>query len=318
VSEPIVPQSELCLPTAPGGVVPPSGESTSAALRRVEQELADAREELSVLRDAVPCGWCDGLGVAPAERFGRDPDGAPMVEEDGPCPEGCEIPAWLRIERDEAQDALVEVQAEMDERRAERDAARSALKTVGEQRDQARAELESARTELALIRRQRDTLRADLDRARNRAEAAERALTYRGEKSMTENTGGEGGSNAAADGIVSTVTPTIMDGTVVRWYRSEIAAETHRVMVSASRNGISVGEHLTNGEVTPGVMERAELVHELLRRKPDADLSGWATHRRERTFGGGLVRVGIPAAAVTPPGDDGRGTTGGTTRVGSR
>lgn len=37
---------------------------------------------------------------------------------------------------------------------------------------------------------------------------------------------------------------------------------------------------------------RAELVHQILRRKPDADLSGWATHRRQRAFGGELVRVG--------------------------
>jgi hypothetical protein len=92
--------------------------------------------------------------------------------------------------------------------------------------------------------------------------------------------------------VVCTVTPTIMDGTVVRWYRSETAAEHRWPMVSASRNGVLVGEHLTNGEVTPGIMDRAKLVHELLRRKPDADLSGWATHRRERTFGGDLVPVG--------------------------
>lgn len=91
--------------------------------------------------------------------------------------------------------------------------------------------------------------------------------------------------------VVCTVTPTIGDGTVVRWYRSEIAAETHHVMVSASRNGVLVGEHLTNGEVTPGVIERAELAHDLLRRNHDADLSGWATHRRDRVFGGNLVPV---------------------------
>lgn len=92
--------------------------------------------------------------------------------------------------------------------------------------------------------------------------------------------------------VVCTVTPTIMDGTVVRWYRSETAAEHNWVMVSASRNAVIVGEHLSNGEVTPGVMARARLVHELLRRKPDADLSGWATHRRARAFGGELVPVG--------------------------
>jgi len=107
--------------------------------------------------------------------------------------------------------------------------------------------------------------------------------------------GGEGGS-WRADNIVCTVSTTIDHGTVVCWYRSEIAAEHRWPMVSASRNGVKVGEHLSNGEVTPGVMARAELVHELLRRKPDADLSGWATHRRERTFGGDLVRVDAKGA----------------------
>lgn len=97
---------------------------------------------------------------------------------------------------------------------------------------------------------------------------------------------------AEIDGIVCTVASTIDNGTVVCWYRSEIAAEHRWVMVSASRNGVRVGEHLTRGEVTPGVMDRAELVHQILRRRPDADLSGWATHRRERVFGGDLVRCG--------------------------
>lgn len=91
--------------------------------------------------------------------------------------------------------------------------------------------------------------------------------------------------------IVCTVTPTIMDGTVVRWYRSEIAAEMHRVMVSASRNGVQVGEHLTNGEVPVEVMDRANAAHEMLIASSDADLSGWATHRRGPRLGSELVPI---------------------------
>jgi chromosome segregation ATPase len=105
-------------PFASGGIVRPSGEPTSAALRRVTAERDEALAALSRL----------GLALTKARH---------------------------------AIDAL-----KVDTAEARIDA------------DAARAELESARTELALIRRQRDTLRADLDRARNRAEAAERALTY--------------------------------------------------------------------------------------------------------------------------------------------
>jgi hypothetical protein len=91
--------------------------------------------------------------------------------------------------------------------------------------------------------------------------------------------------------IVCTVTPTIQDGTVVRWYRSEIAAETNRPMVSASRNGVEVGEHLVNGEVPSAVMADAAKVWVALQADKGADVSGWATHRREQVFGGGLVRI---------------------------
>lgn len=93
-------------------------KSTSARLREVERELAEAREELDelrALRDAIPCAWCDGVGVAPAERFGRDADGAPIRDEDGPCPEGCAVAPWLQAERNDAADDLRIARAERDE-----------------------------------------------------------------------------------------------------------------------------------------------------------------------------------------------------------
>jgi hypothetical protein len=46
------------------------------------------REHVTALPANV-CGWCDGSGVASEERFGRDGDGAPYVDGDQPCPEGC-------------------------------------------------------------------------------------------------------------------------------------------------------------------------------------------------------------------------------------
>ena len=97
------------------------------------------------------------------------------------------------------------------------------------------------------------------------------------------------------DDIVVTVSATIDHGTVVCWYRSERAAEQRWPMVSASAGWVRVGEHLTRAGLPEGVMARAQLVHDLLDRKPDADLSGWATHRR--TVLGDLERLKQPAGA---------------------
>lgn len=96
------------------------------------------------------------------------------------------------------------------------------------------------------------------------------------------------------DNIVVTVSTTIDHGTVVCWYRNVLAAEHRWPMVSASAGWVRVGEHLSNVELDPGVRARAKLVHELLRRRPDADLSGWATHRWVL---GGLERLPQPAGA---------------------
>lgn len=74
-------------------------EATERAL-----ELAEEVRDLRDLAEAMPCGWCDGTGVAPEERFGRDQDGAPVVDGPQPCPEGCEVVAWLNAERNDAAD----------------------------------------------------------------------------------------------------------------------------------------------------------------------------------------------------------------------
>lgn len=83
--------------------------------------------------------------------------------------------------------------------------------------------------------------------------------------------------------MIVTVTPTVMDGTVVRWYHNEDAAEYGREMVSASRNGVRVNGYLN--DVAADVLSAAQQAYETLRRDNRADVSGLATHRRSGMFG---------------------------------
>lgn len=136
------------------------GESTSVRLRRVEAEC----DELRAALDNLPCGDCWGLGIIPAEAFGRDADGAPERDEEAPCPEGCEIPAWLRAERNDAADdarLLAEAKRERDEALANADRmAKDHIKLL-DRNILVEAELASARTELSGLRAANDQLRAD-------------------------------------------------------------------------------------------------------------------------------------------------------------
>lgn len=92
--------------------------------------------------------------------------------------------------------------------------------------------------------------------------------------------------------IVCTVGPSVSDGTVVRWFRSEIAADSATVMVSASRTGVVIGDGLIDGQVPAAVLDRARLAHQVLAAGGSSDdLVSWATHRHERTFGGPVVPV---------------------------
>ena len=83
--------------------------------------------------------------------------------------------------------------------------------------------------------------------------------------------------------MIVTVTPTVMSGTVVRWYRSESAAERDAEMVSASRDGVHVSCYLH--EVPADLMEAARGAYEALRHDRRADLKHLATHRRRGMFG---------------------------------
>lgn len=80
--------------------------------------------------------------------------------------------------------------------------------------------------------------------------------------------------------MIVTVTPTIMDGTVVRWYAGEDAEDRGEELASASRNRAIVADGAPDS-----LRCTAESVHAELRRNRNADLSYLATHRRERLFG---------------------------------
>lgn len=84
---------------------------------------------------------------------------------------------------------------------------------------------------------------------------------------------------------VSVVTPTIMDGTVVRWYRNAADAEAVRPMASASRNRVQIDEHLIPVELLARVTDAAQGAHRELAGNRDADVRHYATHRHETPFG---------------------------------
>ena len=88
---------------------------------------------------------------------------------------------------------------------------------------------------------------------------------------------------------VVTVTPTVMDGTVVRWYETEREALHREPMISASRNGVLVTGFLH--EVPAEVLAAATAAFEALRADRNADLSHLATHRM-RILAGELEPIG--------------------------
>jgi hypothetical protein len=75
--------------------------------------------------------------------------------------------------------------------------------------------------------------------------------------------------------VIAIVTPTIMDGQVIRWYVGKNAAENGDEMLSASRNGIRVFVYLD--DVPDEVMRQAKAAYDTLRR--GGDVRHLATHR---------------------------------------
>lgn len=81
--------------------------------------------------------------------------------------------------------------------------------------------------------------------------------------------------------MIVTVAPTIMAGTVVRWYRDNdplACLPSIEPVASASRLGVRVGVFLH--DLPAEVMTAAQDAYETLRLDPDADLSDLATHRQ--------------------------------------
>jgi hypothetical protein len=76
---------------------------------------------------------------------------------------------------------------------------------------------------------------------------------------------------------VITVTPTVMDGTVVRWYTGELAAEQGRPLVSASRNGVMIHGDVYIHDLPTSWLEAAQDAH--VRIRAGQDVGGLATHR---------------------------------------
>lgn len=86
------------------------------------------------------------------------------------------------------------------------------------------------------------------------------------------------------DAPVVTVTTTIIDGTVVRWYRTVGQAENRRPVLSASRRGVRVhAEYLT--DLPPAWIDAAKAAHKRLSGSPDADVNDLATHRQRMVHG---------------------------------
>lgn len=99
-------------------------------------------------------------------------------------------------------------------------------------------------------------------------------------------------------GVCVTVTPTIGDGTVVRWYASEAAMDYMQPTISASRNGVlGHGGDYISGEV----FTAAWAAHQRLAQGLDVD--DLATHRRHGLMGPYERitdrRAGTPASTTT-------------------
>jgi len=78
--------------------------------------------------------------------------------------------------------------------------------------------------------------------------------------------------------VISAIYPTIMDGTVVRWYADE---DGEQQIASASRNAVE----FYVDDVPADVRDAAQAAHSELARRRDADVRHYATHRKKGLFG---------------------------------
>jgi hypothetical protein len=91
-------------------------------------------------------------------------------------------------------------------------------------------------------------------------------------------------------GPVVVATPTVLDGTVVRWYRSMAAYAHQQASVSASRARVSVhdDEYQT---LPPEWVALATDVHHQLARDPRANVDHVVTHQHRRALGDQLTPI---------------------------
>jgi hypothetical protein len=82
--------------------------------------------------------------------------------------------------------------------------------------------------------------------------------------------------------MIVTMTPTVLDGIVLRWYANE--DPTGQPAVTVSRNRIEV-----NAEVDMTVRDNATAAFRELSRNPTADVRHYATHLRTKH---GLTPIG--------------------------
>ena len=95
---------------------------------------------------------------------------------------------------------------------------------------------------------------------------------------------------------VITVTPTVMDGAVVRWYRSLHAAQHHRPTLSASRDGVTVHARFLT-DIPDQWIDAAKRAHRTLADVHGADLDYLATHRHRGVLNGPLEPVSLSEGA---------------------
>lgn len=90
---------------------------------------------------------------------------------------------------------------------------------------------------------------------------------------------------------IITVTPTVMDGTVVRWYRDLKDYEVAEPVLSASRNRWMTHGGKTAPQMPAEWLRVARETHTILREDWEADVSHLATHRAPRGRRGMLVPI---------------------------
>lgn len=101
-------------------------------------------------------------------------------------------------------------------------------------------------------------------------------------------------------GPVVIAAATVIDGTVLRWYRNIVLADHGGPLISASRRGVSI--HTTYlHEVPAGWLEDAQRAYELLRdRHEERARAEMATHRRTSLMGT-VVPIERPAPTQSTP-----------------